>query len=305
MFVVYYPIIQQFLECMSSHYFCPNLNCTNHQNPPDDFYKKKGYYKPKHNHQPIPRYQCKTCGKYFSSATFKETTQQHKPELNQEIFKLLVSDVCQRRTAKIVGCSKRTVDKKLKYLALQAQAKHQEAIATKALETSCIQVDEMETYEHTKCKPLSVALAVRHKTGEILGIEVGKMPAKGLLAQIGANKYGWTYEERPRAFTRLMLSLQKIVKPSITFKSDSHMSYGKWITAHYPHATLDKYLRPKLPAGSKKPFDPLFKVNNTCAKLRNDLARFGKKTWCSTKSQKSLLNHLWLYVAWNNGYLIR
>lgn len=285
--------------------FCPNPQCTEHKNPTEGFFIKKGYYKPKHNHQPVPKYLCKTCKKYFSTSTFKEDKGQHRPELNQELFKLLVSGVSQRRAAKITGCSKRTVDKKLKYLALQSEKQHFEATKNKTFETSCIQVDELETYEHTKCKPLSVAIAVRHKTGEILGMEVGKMPAKGTLASIGATRYGWTTDERPRVFNRLMLRIRPIVKSTITFKSDSHSSYSKWITAHFPHATMEKFVRPKLPAGSKKPFDPLFKVNNTCAKLRNDLARLGRKTWCSTKSQRSLQNHLWLYIAWNNGYHIR
>ena len=250
------------------------------------------YYKTKHNHPPVPKYLCKICKKYFSTSSFKEDKGHHKSEPNQELFKLLVSGISQRRAAKIAGCSKSTIGKKLKYLALQSEKQHFEAIKHKTFETSCIQVDELETYKHTKYKPLSVAVTVRHKTGEILGMEIGKMPSKGTLATIGATKYGWTVDERPRAFNRLMLRIRPVVKSTITFKSDSHTSYSKWITAYFPHATFDKYVRPKLPVGRKKPFDPLFKVNNTCAKLRNDLARLSRKTWCSTKSQRSLQNHL-------------
>ena len=64
----------------------------------------------------------------------------------------------------MVGYSKRTVDKRLKYLAAQSAKAHDEAIAEKKFETSCVQVDEMETYEHTRCKPLSIAMAVRQNT---------------------------------------------------------------------------------------------------------------------------------------------
>jgi hypothetical protein len=36
------------------------------------------------------------------------------------------------------------------------------------LKTSFVQFDEMETFEHIRPKPLSIAIAVRAKTGEII-----------------------------------------------------------------------------------------------------------------------------------------
>ena len=205
----------------------------------------------------------------------------------------------------VVGYSKRTVDKRLKYLADQSAKAHDEAIAEKKFETSCVQVDEMETYEHTRCKPLFIAMAVRHKTGEILGMEVAKMPVKGLLAKVGKTKYKWTSDERERAFKKLMRRISPCIKPTITFKSDSHKRYTGWITDIFPHAMHEKHKRVKTPKGSPKPFDPLFKVNNTCAKMRNDIARLARKKWVTTKSEGSLQNHLWLYIAWTNGYQVK
>lgn len=58
--------------------FCPNPACSVHKNPIDSFFIKKGYYKTKHNHQPVPKYLCKTCKKYFSTSSFKEDKGQHK-----------------------------------------------------------------------------------------------------------------------------------------------------------------------------------------------------------------------------------
>jgi IS1 family transposase len=48
--------------------------------------------------------------------------------------------------------------------------------------------------------------------------------------------------------------------------------------------------------------DPLFAINLTFAKMRNDLARLGRKTWTTSKSLQGLERHLWLWVAWTNGY---
>jgi hypothetical protein len=43
--------------------------------------------------------------------------------------------------------------------------------------------DEMETFEHTKMKPISITVAVTEKTRLIVATKVASMPAKGLLAE--------------------------------------------------------------------------------------------------------------------------
>ena len=53
-----------------------------------------------------------------------------------------------------------------------------------------VEFDDLETFEHTKCKPLSVTLMVEYKTRRILGFEVSQMPAKGRIAHIARKKYG-------------------------------------------------------------------------------------------------------------------
>ena len=42
-----------------------------------------------------------------------------------------------------------------------------------------VQFDDLETSEHTKCKPLSVALAVDPKTRKILNFKVNQMLLQG------------------------------------------------------------------------------------------------------------------------------
>jgi len=46
------------------------------------------------------------------------------------------------------------------------------------LKTSLAHFDEMESFEHTKLKPLSIALAVRARTGEIIGAQPAEMMRK-------------------------------------------------------------------------------------------------------------------------------
>jgi len=72
---------------------------------------------------------------------------------------LICSGVTMRRAARIVGVAKKTIERKVRWLADQSRKAHDRFLADPPERTSYIQMDEMETYEHAKLKPLSIALA--------------------------------------------------------------------------------------------------------------------------------------------------
>ncbi len=159
---------------------------------------------------------------------------------------------------------------------------------------------------HARPKALSVPMVVRVKTGEILGFNVARMPAKGLLADIGKSLYQWTVDERSAKFQSMLRDLAGSLKPNVTFKCDSNTSYPKWIHNIVPNAGIEQILAgKKKPKSEAKAFDELFSINNTFARMRHDMNRLARKTWSTTKSIRGLEAHIWLYVAWNNGYSIR
>lgn len=285
-----------------NHYFCPNEDCDNHDSPAKGWYIKKGYYKLKHNHQPVPRYQCKLCKRKFSSQTFKDTHNQKKPFLNDQIFQFYSSAMTQRRLAKTLKCNRKTIVRKFLFLANKAQNIHEEKLKKGEIKTSYVQFDEMETYESTKLKPVSIALAVRPKTGEILGIDVGSMKAKGHLADRYALKYSEERQDtRDESRTNVLDMVALCAKESVTIASDAHPSYEKLFRKAVPHAEIKQ-----IPQGKQRKFghahDELFMINHTCALLRQDLSRLRRRTWITTKDIERLKAHLWLYVAYRNGY---
>lgn len=285
---------------------CPNPDCPNHLPTGNDWYMKYGYYTPKNSRQKTARFKCKNpdCGKLFSARTEKANSWQKMPSINQPLFKLLVSGVSLRRAGEILNIDYRTVVFHFEYLAEQAKQLHEKHLKT--LSTSFIQVDELETFLHARAKVLSVPMAVRFKTGEILGFSVARMPAKGHLAEIGIGHYNWVVDERPVKFQSMLSSIAGCLKPEITIKSDAKGAYKSWIAKVLPHAQIiQKVGNKKLPPGSPKPFDDLFAINNTFARMRHDMNRLARKTWSTTKSMSGLENHLWLYVAWNNGYKLK
>ncbi|HVI39468.1 MAG TPA: hypothetical protein VM577_02315 [Anaerovoracaceae bacterium] len=284
---------------------CPNQHCYNHGEPPSNWYVKIGYYKPKNTQQKTPRYRCKACGKSFSTHTGNPTSSQKKPEINQLLFKLLVSGVSLRRASQILGVKYDTTVRHFNYLAEQTKIQHKAYL--QKIKTSFVQVDELETFIHARAKALSVPMVVRVKTGEILGFSVAKMPSKGKLAELGRKKYNWVVDERSVKFQSMLIDIKSSLNENITFKCDKNVSYPKWINNIVPHAKIDLAEPAKnvQKRDSEKEYDELFAINNTFARMRHDMNRLARKTWSTTKAIHGLENHIWLYIAWNNKYKIK
>ena len=78
--------------------------------------------------------------------------------------------------------------------------------------------DDVETFEHSKCKPLAITLAVEEPTRRILGFKVSSMPAKGLLAALSRKKYGKRKDERPENRKLLFEELVPLVTTRSTYQ---------------------------------------------------------------------------------------
>lgn len=96
-----------------------------------------------------------------------------------------------------------------------------------------VEFDDLESFEHTKCKPLSVTLAVESSTRRILGLSVGSMPAKGLLVRKAA-KYGFRKDERKDARRYLFTKIQGLIGEKGLLKSDSNPHYRTDVAEFFP-----------------------------------------------------------------------
>lgn len=173
-----------------------------------------------------------------------------------------------------------------------------------------VQFDDLETAEHSKCKPLSVTLAVHAKTREILDFQVKRMPAKGLLSKIALKKYGYRKDRRPEGWNQIFKNLKNLVHAHALFESDENPHYPKFLKRHFPEANHIQHPGARgaiIGQGElkKQKFDPLFSLNHTCAMLRANMNRLFRRTWNTTKKQEGLIEHLWLYVKFHNQDLIK
>jgi hypothetical protein len=209
----------------------------------------------------------------------------------------------------LLSLNRKTVVRKIRFVA-QVERQEQERFLEhyKSSPLQEIQFDDLETSEHTKCKPLSVTLAVEPKTRKILKFQVASMPAKGLLAKISRQKYGKRLDERPEKWDQFMRELVPYVKPECIWTSDENPFYPSHLKKHHPQA---RHIRVKGGRAAstgqgelkKLRFDPLFALNHTFAMLRANMNRLFRRTWCTTKTKQGLIDHLTLYVSYHNRVL--
>jgi transposase-like protein len=279
---------------------CANPDCPFHQKPGGRFIKK-GFTRVRRLNQYFRRYECKECHYTFSSRSSKPDFRHKKMDLNKPLQQLLTEGNSIRASARILKMTYRNTYKKFLWLIKQAKVTREKL----SFSATKIYFDEMETIHHTKCKPLSIAIAV-NEDYKILALQVAEMPAKGRLARFSVMKYGPRKDERDSVMGQVFSLLKsKLSRPPGHVYSDAKSSYRKHVEVNFPesiyevHNRADKErhrdrLHEKL---HKKTFDPLFAVNQRCAKLRSDIRRLTRRSWCTTKKPENLQGQLDLYIV--------
>ena len=172
-----------------------------------------------------------------------------------------------------------------------------------------IEFDDLETFEHTKCKALSVTLAVEHGTRRILGVAVSRMATSGKLSKKAKALYGHRKDERRLGRQILLTNVAELTQENALVKSDQNPYYPRDVKRFFPAATHQRFKGKRgcsTGQGELKrvKFDPLFSLNHTCAMFRANVNRLFRKTWCTTKRAERLWAHLILYADFHNSTLI-
>lgn len=210
-------------------------------------------------------------------------------------------------------CNLKTVVNKLKFVAAEAKKYHLEQIAKGAIQTTHVQFDEMETHEHTRMKPLSIALAVRAKmvkksakvsnTSEIIGFQVATMNCHGHNSAFAQLKYGIRPDTRAQACEDVLKVVAQCQKPgqTLTITTDAKSAYPAIIQKVLPSAIHNPVPNRIAHAGTAQ---PMFAFNSIAGKIRHDMSRMARRSWVTTKAAWALEAHLYIYLAWNNRYPI-
>lgn len=166
----------------------------------------------------------------------------------------------------------------------------------------------METFEHTKCKPLSLTIGVEKHTRKIVGLRVSRFAAKGRLAPIARKKYGPRKDEREKGRNELFKEFQTRVAQVCTISSDMSPFYPATVKKWFPkavHLTTKGRKGCVVGQGELKRggYDPIFTLNHTYGMIRDNLKRLTRQTWCTTKDPRRLEDLLYIYANYHNSVL--
>lgn len=273
------------------------------------FAKKRGHYYRTSDGVRVQRYKCRCCNRGFSDATGAPCFGQKKRQINQILLLQFVSCCSMRRSARLLQINRKTVAKKLIFLG-RWSAEWLKFFNSLTDPVRIMEFDDLETFEHSKLKPLSVTLAVEHGSRRILGFQVSQMPAKGKLAQKSKEKYGFREDQRGQARKVLFTELKNHVSKNGEIRSDMNPHYESDVREHFPNCTHRVFKgrrgcvvgQGELKSGG---FDPLFSLNHTCAMLRDNIKRLSRRTWCTTKKRAYLELHIAIYALYHNLELIQ
>jgi transposase-like protein len=284
---------------------CPNPQCPQHLKRQSGFIKKD-FYRVKRLNQYFRRFQCTQCRRTFSSRTFKPDYRQKKMDLNSKLAQLLARGHSLRDSAKTLGLTYRNTYLKFLWLSEQSRLKN----TLHHYKAQVIQFDEMESIHHTKCKPLSISLMVSEKY-ELLEAQVAEIPAKGRLAKFSVKKYGKRLDHSQEALKIGFERAQKKLELApLKLMSDAKPSYRKLVNQYFGQSIYEVHSRSQKDRHrdrlheklERRVFDPMFAVNQKCAKLRSSIRRLTRRSWCTTKKVENLQGHLEIFMAKQRGF---
>jgi IS1 family transposase len=199
-----------------------------------------------------------------------------------------------------------TVKRKLIFWSKKSEQYHKKIFnLLKIAPVKYVQFDDMITTEHTKLKPLSISVVVDGKNRMLLGLQVSQIPAFGHLVQKSLRKYGYRKSNHRQKLDQLFNKISDVIHPEARLVSDEHPTYPKIVKKYFPRSFHQRHKGGRAAVVGqgemkKKPYDPLFTINQTCAMLRDNISRLVRKTWCTTKDPAMLQHHLNVYMMYHN-----
>lgn len=213
-----------------------------------------------------------------------------------------------RRFALLFNVSRTTVKRKVEFLAQEARKNQKAWLESQEKPFEVVEFDDLETFEHTKCKPITVTLFVERKEGKILDYSVARIGAKGTLAAISRKKYGKRPNESFKKRDELFSRLTKYIDKEALIKSDQSPYYINPIKKYFPNCEHRSFKGKRGAVTGqgelkKTGFDHLFRINHSFAMCRDNLKRLTRRSWCTSKNLEALDDQIAMYVDFHNRFL--
>lgn len=288
---------------------CPHADCAAHGPTGDYGYRRRGAFVRGLDGARVQRFECLTCGRSFSSQTFRLDYRLRRPDTLEPIFIALSSKTTLRKTARNLGLGREHVARRMRLLARHARRYHGHRLELAGDGRplgNCFQFDELETYEqHRKLKPVTVCVLIEQRTGYIVHCDAETLPArkplktahKRQLERIEAAE-GVRRSGSLRAVVRTVDILGRVAgEGAIRVTTDKKASYARALQRRFAERLEHVRIDGRAERGTKS---PLFPINHTLARLRDLVSRLVRQTWAGAKRRATLSDHLDVTLAFRN-----
>ena len=250
--------------------------------------RKRGTHKTKRGK--TQKYQCKDCKKIFTKRTGTPNYRKRKQHLRDQITRRYCEKQSLRGLSRTMNASYPTIVKYFRENAELARQANKKRLG-KGLVTSYVQFDQLETYEHTKRKPVGIQISIRWKTGEIVSAKVGYISIRALSVSKEYSE-NWNVKARKSYHTLSMIldTKKALNKNASTITCDKEKSQLN-LLQDFCH---EDFITIAPSSAENKRIDRVFR------RIRNDVSRLNRKTICTTKDINQLQNHLDLYTEYHN-----
>jgi len=292
---------------------CPYSSCPAHSSSkaPGRFsYRRRGFFNRRVDGLVVQRFECETCGRSFSSQTFRLDYRLRRLDTLLPVFTALHSKTTLRKTARNLGLGRAHVARRIKRLAAHGRDYHALRlghIASAGGLGANFQFDELETYEsHRKLKPLTACVLIERQSGFIASIEVGTLASRGKRTpKEEATRAKYEELEGPRRsqswqiVQKTAATIARIAKAGhhVLVTTDRKSSYAKALRSSLGKRLVHERISGRAERGSRS---ALFPINHTLARLRDLVSRLVRQTWAASKARSWLVMHLAVLIGFRN-----
>ncbi len=259
----------------------------------------------------MPRFHCHACGRRFSTQSFRLDYRLHRPQICGLIFELLVSKTTLRQIARVVGCKRRTVERRLELFANHARDFHRRELERAVLSGGLggsFQLDELETFEtDRRLMPVTVPVLIERRSYFVVHIETAPMGPRGGLSPAkrkrreALERASGRRKNGSRQAVRRSLEVLRDLLPlgdRLNIQTDRKSSYRTLVRQLFGDR-LGSHVRESSKA-TRDYGNVLFPINHTLAMMRDGVSRLVRRSWGASKVRRRLEQHLWIWLLYRN-----
>jgi transposase-like protein len=283
---------------------CPNLECSQHREPAGLFFVRVGHYRAQCRAELVPRFRCRSCGRYFSRQTFRFDYRDQRPECNESLLRYLCCGSGLRQAGRTLELDVHSVIDKLQKLGRTLAQLH-DNLSPRLPDERTFLLDEEETYEGASIRPLTMPVLIEKETWFVVATSVGPIRR---LAELGTRRrrrqdrderIRGARPDRSRECVQAVLQelARRIGDRPFVLRTDEKASY-----AVLAEQMFGDRVRHETTAGTqiRTTFNPLFPINTTLAMSRDNCGRLRRRSWLVTKLQDRLQDHLAVFTVYRN-----